>query len=120
MKPSPFLRCPNGCKTVERDFKLVRWYGPHRTPLHRCLKCGREFSGRYRSVLAGFHTDEQTIYRVLKALAEGGRGAGGWGLEAGARPSPVPSPQPLAPSWMNSGPLSKKGSASVSPGKTGG
>jgi len=35
------------------------------------LKCGRQFSARHDSVFAGFHTDEQTIYRVLKALAEG-------------------------------------------------
>lgn len=71
MKSPPFLRCPNGCKTVGDDFKLVRCYGPHGTPLYRCLKCGREFSGRHESVFAGFHTDEQTIYRGLKALSEG-------------------------------------------------
>lgn len=71
MKSSPFLRCPNGCKTVEKDFKLVEYYGPHRTPLYRCLKCGKRFSGRHDSVFSGFHTDEQTIYRVLKALSEG-------------------------------------------------
>lgn len=71
MKSTPALRCPNGCKTVETDFKLVECYGPHRTPLYRCLKCGRRFSGRHDSVFAGFHTDEETIHRVLKALAEG-------------------------------------------------
>ncbi len=69
MKSPLPLRCPNGCKTVETDFKLVECYGPHRTPLHRCLKCGQRFSGRHDSIFAGFHTDEQTIYRVLKALA---------------------------------------------------
>lgn len=71
MKSSPSLCCPNGCKTVESDFKLVRRYGPNLTALYRCLKCGREFSSRYSSVFSGFHTDERTIYRVLKALAEG-------------------------------------------------
>lgn len=71
MKSPRSLRCPNGCKTIETDFKLVECYGPHRTPLYRCLKCGQRFSGRHDSVFAGFHTDEQTIYRVLKALAEG-------------------------------------------------
>lgn len=65
------LRCPNKCKTVEQDFKLIRFYGPHQTPFYRCLKCGRLFSARHDNVFAGFHTDEQTIYRVLKALAEG-------------------------------------------------
>jgi transposase-like protein len=51
--------------------KLVRYYGAHHTPLYRCAQCGREFSARSTSVFAGFHTDDQTIYRVLKALAEG-------------------------------------------------
>jgi transposase-like protein len=50
---------------------LIRHYGPHHTALYRCLKCRREFSSRHTSVFSGFHTDEQTIYRVLKALAEG-------------------------------------------------
>ena len=71
MKSPPLLQCPNGCKTVGTDCKLVEHYGPHHTPLYRCLKCGHRFSGRHTSVFAGFHTDEQTIYRVLKALAEG-------------------------------------------------
>lgn len=71
MKLTLRLQCPNGCKTVEPAFKLIRYYGPSRTPYYRCLKCGREFSARHDSIFAGFHTDEQTIYRVLKALAEG-------------------------------------------------
>ena len=71
MKATRPLRCPNECETVEQEFKLIRTYGPHHTPFYRCLKCGREFSARHDSVFAGFHTDEQTIYRVLKALAEG-------------------------------------------------
>lgn len=71
MKSSPTLCCPNGCQTVESDLKWVRYYGPNQTALYRCLKCGREFSSRHRSVFSGFHTDEPTIYRVLKALAEG-------------------------------------------------
>jgi len=65
------LRCPHGCKSVKQGFKLVRRYGPHYTPLYECLRCGQQFSGRYDSVFSGFHTDEQTIYRVLKALSEG-------------------------------------------------
>src|ERR671915_602245 len=65
------LRCPHGCKPVKQGFKLVRRYGPHYTPLYECLRCGQQFSGRYDSVFSGFHTDEQTIYRVLKALSEG-------------------------------------------------
>ena len=71
MTAPPFLQCPNGCQTVEKDFKLVEYYGPHRTPLYRCLKCSQRFSGRHASIFAGFHTADQTIYRVLKALAEG-------------------------------------------------
>jgi transposase-like protein len=71
MKSTLRLSCPNGCRTVEANFKLVRHYGPNRTPLYRCLDCGREFSARHSSVFSGFHTEEQTIYRVLKALAEG-------------------------------------------------
>lgn len=65
------LRCPHGCKPVKQGFKLVRRYGPHYTPLYECLRCSQQFSGRYDSVFSGFHTDEQTIYRVLKALSEG-------------------------------------------------
>src|SRR5215210_4008964 len=65
------LRCPHGCKPVKQGFKLVRRYGPHYTPFYECLRCGQQFSGRYDSVFSGFHTDEQTIYRVLKALSEG-------------------------------------------------
>ena len=71
MKSLPFLRCPKGGKTVEQGFKLVQCYGPPRTPLYRCFKCGWRFSGRHDSVFAGFHPDEQTLYRVLKALAAG-------------------------------------------------
>lgn len=71
MKSIRPLRCPNQCETGEQDFKLIRFYGPHRTPFYRCLKCDRQFSARHDSVFAGFHTDEQTIHRVLKALAEG-------------------------------------------------
>ena len=71
MKVPSLLRCPSGCQTAERDFKVMEYYGPHRTPLYRCLKCGQRFSARHASVFAGFHTDDQTIYRVLKALAEG-------------------------------------------------
>ncbi|MEW6733107.1 MAG: hypothetical protein AB1489_17405 [Acidobacteriota bacterium] len=71
-KKAPFvIKCPNRCKASESDFKLIRYYGPNRTLLYRCLKCGREFSARHDSVFAGFHTDDETIYRVLKALAEG-------------------------------------------------
>src|SRR5262249_33213401 len=44
-----------------------------------CLQCGREFSARHSRVFSGFHTDEKTIHRVLKALAEGN------GLRACAR-----------------------------------
>ena len=71
MKTPSAVKCPNGCKTVESALKLVRYYGPHSTPLYRCLKCGREFSARYESIFTGYHTDDDTIYRVLKALAEG-------------------------------------------------
>lgn len=71
MKTALVLSCPNGCKTVASDFKLVRLYGPNQTQLYRCLKCGREFSSRHASVFCGFHTDEKTVFRVLKALAEG-------------------------------------------------
>ena len=71
MKTPPTLRCPNECKTIETDLKLLKCYGPHRTPLYCCLKCGQRFSQRHASVFAGFHTAEETIYRVLKALAEG-------------------------------------------------
>jgi len=63
--------CPEGCGTREANLKLVRYYGPHRTALYRCLRCGREFSSRHGSVFSGFHTDEATVYRILKALAEG-------------------------------------------------
>ena len=66
-------------KPLGAIFLLVRLYGPNRTPLYRCLKCSREFSSRHTSVFSGFHTDEETIYRVLKALAEGN------GLRACAR-----------------------------------
>ncbi|MEW6732467.1 MAG: hypothetical protein AB1489_14150 [Acidobacteriota bacterium] len=65
------LNCPNGCKTEERNLKLVEYYEPQKTPLYRCLKCGQRFSGRRNSIFVGYHTDDQTIYRVLKALAEG-------------------------------------------------
>jgi transposase-like protein len=71
MKSAPILSCPDRCKTVGSDFKLVRCYGPNHTQLYRCLRCGREFSSRHSSVFSGFHTDEKTIFRVLKALAEG-------------------------------------------------
>src|SRR2546428_5199430 len=71
MKSPPCLHCPNGCSSVKQAMKLVRHYGPHNTPLYRCLQCGREFSGRHGSIFAGFHTDDLTVYRVLKALAEG-------------------------------------------------
>lgn len=71
MNAVQILRCPNGCNVVGNDFKLVRYYGPNRTTLYRCRKCSREFSSRYDSIFFGFHTDEKTIYRVLKALAEG-------------------------------------------------
>ena len=68
MDPTIALGCPGGCKG---RIKLVRRYGPHRTALYRCMKCGREFSSRYGSVFFGFHTEEDTIYRILKALSEG-------------------------------------------------
>jgi transposase-like protein len=71
MKQLPTLCCPNGCKTVGGDFKFVEFYGPNNTPRFRCLKCNRKFSARHDSPFAGFHTDDSTIYRVLKALAEG-------------------------------------------------
>ncbi len=71
MNSLSLLRCPHGCKSVKQGFKLARRYGPHYTPLYECLRCGQQFSGRYDSVFSGFHTDEQTIYHVLKALSEG-------------------------------------------------
>jgi transposase-like protein len=71
MKLPPLLSCPNGCRIGEEHVKLVRYYGPNRTPLYRCVACGREFSARHQSIFSGFHTDEQTIARVLTALAEG-------------------------------------------------
>lgn len=71
MKSPPLLCCPKGCETLGRDFKFVRAYGPNHTALYRCLQCGQRFSARHDSVFAGFHTDEDTIYRVLKALCEG-------------------------------------------------
>jgi len=71
MQSTPRLCGPNGGRTVEENFKLVGHYGPNRTPLSRCVDCGREFSARHRSVFSGFPTEEQTIDRVLKALAAG-------------------------------------------------
>jgi transposase-like protein len=79
MKSPPLLSCPNGCRTGEEHVKLVRYYGPKRTPLYRWGACGREFSARHQSVFSGLHTDEQPSARVLTALAEG------TGLRAWAR-----------------------------------
>ncbi len=79
MKSSSLLCCPNGCKATGRDFKFMRCYGPNQTALYRCWQCGQRFSARHDSVFSGFHTDEDTLYRVLKALCEGN------GLRATAR-----------------------------------
>jgi hypothetical protein len=38
MKSTLGLQCPNECETVERDFKLIRYYGQHQTSHQRLNK----------------------------------------------------------------------------------
>jgi transposase-like protein len=64
-------KCPKGCEINRKEIKFVRTYGPNRTILNRCGKCNYQFSIRRESVFKGFHTEEKTIYRILKALCEG-------------------------------------------------
>jgi len=64
-------KCPKGCKVSKEDIKYVRSYGPNQTALYRCRKCNYQFSIRRESIFKGFHTEEKTIYRILKALCEG-------------------------------------------------
>ena len=63
--------CPKGCEITRKEIKFVRIYGPNRTILYRCGKCNYQFSIRRESVFKGFHTKEDTIYKILKALCEG-------------------------------------------------
>ena len=72
--PSNQLRCcplPTDAKPLPAIFLLLRLYGPNRTRGYHGLTCGRDFSSRHASIFSGFHTDEETIYGLLKALAEG-------------------------------------------------
>jgi len=71
MNQEASVQCPNSCRMQQSPLKVIRHYGPNRTRLYRCRTCKREFSERWGSVFSGFHTDQKTIYRVLKALAEG-------------------------------------------------
>ena len=71
MNQEASIQCPNGCRMQRSPVKVVQHYGPNRTRLYRCRTCQREFSERRGSVFSGFHTDQKTIYRVLKALAKG-------------------------------------------------
>ena len=64
-------RCPNGCAINRSELRVAHYYGPHRTAVYRCAKCQKRFSQRWTSVFVGFHLDDPTIYRVLKALCEG-------------------------------------------------
>jgi len=65
------IPCPNGCAINPTELRRVHYYGPHRTAVYRCPKCHKRFSQRITSVFIGFHLDDPTIYRVLKALCEG-------------------------------------------------
>jgi transposase-like protein len=71
MERARALRCPKGCKPAQNGFRFVRYYGPSRRAVYRCLKCNWQFSERYNSVFAGFRKNDETIYRILKALCEG-------------------------------------------------
>lgn len=65
------ILCPNGCTVKESQLRVAHYYGPHQTAVYRCPKCKERFSERVSSVFAGFHTEDRTIYHVLKALCEG-------------------------------------------------
>src|SRR5207237_5767107 len=64
-------KCPKGCEITRKDVKFVRTYGPNQTALYRCGKCNYQISIRRESVFKGYHNEEKTIYRILKALCEG-------------------------------------------------
>jgi hypothetical protein len=68
--------CPNQkCRDYEKkgqgNLACYGTYGPRQTRLLYCRSCGSRFSERRNTVFFGLHTDEDTIERVVRCLAEG-------------------------------------------------
>jgi hypothetical protein len=68
--------CPNSaCKDFGKkgqgNIVCYEIYGKHNTKLLRCHTCKKRFSERRNTAFFGLHTDEETITRVVRCLAEG-------------------------------------------------
>jgi len=67
----PNKTCPSFGKKGQRNIVCYEIYGPNRTKLLRCRICKTRFSERRNTVFFGLHTDEDTITKVIRCLAEG-------------------------------------------------
>jgi transposase-like protein len=70
------IYCPNeNCedygKKGHENIVCYEIYGKRKTKLLRCRTCKTRFSERRNTVFFGLHTDEDTIEKVVRCLAEG-------------------------------------------------
>ena len=70
------IYCPNDeCedygKKGQGNIVCYEMYGKSKTKLLRCRTCKTKFSERRNTVFFGLHTNEETIVRVVRCLAEG-------------------------------------------------
>lgn len=68
--------CPNpGCPDYgkEKLGNIVCYdqYGKNKVRLLRCRTCKHRFSERHDTVFFGLHTDEKTVEKIFRCLAEG-------------------------------------------------
>lgn len=67
--PNP--ECPNYGETGKGNIRCFGTYGKRRTQRFQCRTCKGTFSSRRGTAFFHLHADEETICRVLIALAEG-------------------------------------------------
>lgn len=67
----PNTECLNFGKKGQNNLTCYEIYGPHNTKLLCCRTCKTRFSERRNTVFFGLHTDEETVSRVVRCLAEG-------------------------------------------------
>jgi transposase-like protein len=63
--------CKDYGKKGQGNIVCYETYGKRKTKLLRCRTCKTRFSERKNTVFFGLHTDEETIERVVRCLAEG-------------------------------------------------
>lgn len=66
----PNQECPDYGKKNLGNIVCYDQYGKNKVKLLRCRTCRHRFSERHHTVFFGLHTDERTVEKIFRSLAE--------------------------------------------------